>query len=189
MVYGLDRPLAGIGRYALELVRSLRRLNPRPDITLLCAGKADILVSGNGFKHVSLPGSRLLPALMTWGQVAVWRRARELDLDIIHDPTGVSPFGIAKRSTATITTIHDVFAWSIPGHSTLIDTLNVFNDGSITDDSGTHANATHASGLAAKIDMVLADAERMGHQARLTAESLPIESASARLYELVKGSL
>jgi glycosyltransferase involved in cell wall biosynthesis len=123
LVYGLDRPLAGIGRYALELVRSLRRLNPRPDITLLCAGKADILVSGNGFKHVSLPGSRLLPALMTWGQVAVWRRARELDLDIIHDPTGVSPFGIAQRSTATISTIHDVFAWSLPGYSSLLDTI------------------------------------------------------------------
>ena len=75
------------------------------------------------FKHVSLSGARLLPALMTWGQVAVWQRARELELDIIHDPTGVSPLGISKRSTATITTIHDVFAWSLPGYSSWLDTI------------------------------------------------------------------
>ena len=49
LVYGLDRPLTGIGRYTLELVRALNKLNPRPDITLLCAGKADILLSANGF--------------------------------------------------------------------------------------------------------------------------------------------
>lgn len=122
LIYGLDRPLTGIGRYTLELVRALHELKQGPEIFLLCAGGAGELSSLN-LPIISLVGSRLLPSLMTWGQIIIGRCAKELDLDVIHDPTGVSPLALAKHQVATVTTIHDVFAWSIPGYSSLLDDL------------------------------------------------------------------
>jgi glycosyltransferase involved in cell wall biosynthesis len=123
IIYGLDRPLTGIGRYTLELVRALADSKPCAEITLLCAGGIGPLSDLHDYREVSLAGSRLLPALMTWGQISLWQRARQLDLDMIHDPTGVSPVGFAKHQSATVTTIHDVFAWSLPGYSSWVDTF------------------------------------------------------------------
>lgn len=123
VIYGLDRPITGIGRYTLELVRALVGLQPSPDITLLCAGHAGPLKGILADREVLLPGSKLLPSLMTWGQVAIWHQVRALHLDVIHDPTGSMPLALAKHSAATVTTIHDVFAWSLPGYSSLLDTL------------------------------------------------------------------
>jgi len=53
----------------------------------------------------------------------IGRRARELKLDLIHDPTGTAPLYFAQQHTTTVTTIHDVFAWTLPGHSSLLDNL------------------------------------------------------------------
>lgn len=123
IIYGLDRPLTGIGRYTLELVRALCNLKPGPEITLFCAGGLGPLSEISNCKLIQLGGSRMLPALMTWGQFLIGRYARELKLDVIHDPTGTSPLAIAKKRTATVTTIHDVFALSIPGYSSFLDSL------------------------------------------------------------------
>jgi len=123
ILYGLDRPLTGIGRYTLELVQALGKLQPRPEITLMFAGKGNDLLSSNGLGQTSLPGSRLLPSLMTWGQVAIWRRAKEVNLEIIHDPIGVSPTGISRHGKATVTTIHDVIPYTYPETSTTLDWL------------------------------------------------------------------
>jgi glycosyltransferase involved in cell wall biosynthesis len=123
VLYGLDRPLSGISRYSLELVLALDRLEARPDVVLLNAGALGPLAGQVRFRHRALAGCRLLPALVTLGSLSIPRRARQLGLDLVHDLTGVSPFGLGIGRGKMIVTLHDVFAWSFPGTSTLADTL------------------------------------------------------------------
>lgn len=123
IVYGLDRPLTGIGRYTFELVKAMSALEPAPEIVLLSAGGLGPLAGQVEFDHVELTGSRLLPGLMTIGNMAIAHQVDRLGLAVVHDPTGTSPLLLAQRKAATVVTIHDVFAWSIPGHSSLLDTM------------------------------------------------------------------
>jgi len=123
LTYALDRPLTGIGRYTLELARALAALEDGPDVVLLTAGGAGPLAKENVLRRVSLPGCRLLPGLLTLGNVVIPRAARRLGLDVVHDPTGVTPFLFGAGGARTVVTVHDVFAWSCPGTSTLLDTL------------------------------------------------------------------
>ena len=121
VTYGLDRSLSGIGRYTLELIKAMKTIHPNLDITLLCAGKADSLLLMNEYEHVSLPGARLLPSLVTWGQVVIWQRANALNLHLVHDPIGVVPLQLAN--CLRITTIHDVIPYIYPETSTTLDWL------------------------------------------------------------------
>ena len=123
IAYGLDRPSTGIGRYTMELIRALGADRESVDLSLLVAGNANGHVHASDLRAVSLPGCRLLPGLMTVGNVAVARAARLGKLDVVHDPTGVSPFLFGAGGAKTVVTIHDVFPWSCPGTSTALDTL------------------------------------------------------------------
>lgn len=122
IVYALDRPLSGISRYTIELAQAMAALKEESDVMLLRAGGIGPLAN-NGFQSVSLAGCRLLPSLMTLGNVVIPLMARRLGLDVIHDPTGVTPFLFGASNACTVVTVHDVFAWSCPGTSTLLDTL------------------------------------------------------------------
>jgi glycosyltransferase involved in cell wall biosynthesis len=122
LTYGLDRPLTGIGRYTVELAKGLARLEQGPVVTLLRAGSAGPLEAEN-FPAVSLPGCRLLPGLMTLGNIWIPWIAGRLDLDVIHDPIGVAPFLFGAGRAKTVVTLHDVFSWSHPGTSTLLEDL------------------------------------------------------------------
>ncbi len=122
LTYGLDRPLAGIGRYTIEIINAISKLQDNPEITLLQAGPSNGL-EGGAFRKVPLPGCRLLPGLMTLGNFLLPWYARRLDLDVIHDPTGVSPFFFGAGRSKIVVTLHDVFPWSFPGTSTLIEKI------------------------------------------------------------------
>ncbi len=150
LIYGLDRPFSGIGRYTIELTRALDLIataplvalgapgakaartttgrcaeaagTSRPDIVLLTAGRTPQLARVLSPK-VPLLGCRLLPGLMTLGNVLIPLLTRRLGLDVIHDLTGVTPLLGVGGSTRTVVALHDVFAWSCPGHSTWLDTL------------------------------------------------------------------
>jgi glycosyltransferase involved in cell wall biosynthesis len=122
LTYGLDRPLTGIGRYTIQLVNALSNLKDGPEITLLQAGKAKPLESGN-FRSVTLPGCRFLPGLMTLGNIILPWVAHRLDLDVIHDPIGVAPFLFSAGRAKMVVTLHDVFPWSFPGTSTLSENI------------------------------------------------------------------
>jgi glycosyltransferase involved in cell wall biosynthesis len=122
IIYGLDRPTTGITRYMLEFVRALAALSPQPDVTLLAAGDPGPLAQC-GFPIARLPGCRLLPALATVGQAWIGAHARRLQLDLIHDLTGIGLFQWTGGAVATVTTIHDVFPLSYPGYSSQLDTL------------------------------------------------------------------
>jgi len=123
LAYGLDRPIGGISRYTLELVRALADLENGPDVTLLAAGGAGALAGQNGLRSVPLPGCRLLPGLLTLGNAWLPLRACQLGLDLLHDPTGVTPLLLGAGPARSAVTVHDVFAWSCPGTSTLLDTM------------------------------------------------------------------
>jgi glycosyltransferase involved in cell wall biosynthesis len=123
VLYGLDRPLTGISRYSFELVLALDRLERRPDVVLLTAGELGPLAGQVRFRQKPLTGCRLLPALVTLGSLSIPHRASRLGLDLVHDLTGVTPFGLGVGGGRMVTTLHDVFAWSFPGTSTLADTL------------------------------------------------------------------
>jgi glycosyltransferase involved in cell wall biosynthesis len=120
LTYGLDRPLTGIGRYTVELANALSIMKDGPEITLLQAGRSPALENG-AFRTVPLPGCRLLPGLMTLGNILIAWHARQLDLDVIHDPTGVAPFLFGTGRTKIVLTLHDVFPWSFPGTNTLAE--------------------------------------------------------------------
>jgi glycosyltransferase involved in cell wall biosynthesis len=122
LIYALDRPLTGIGRYTLELARALGAPQGDLQVTLLAAGNPGLL-AGHGFRRIPLYGCRLLPGLVTLGNALIPLLARRFGLDIVHDPTGVTPFLFGAGEARTVVTVHDVFAWSCPGTSTLLDTL------------------------------------------------------------------
>jgi glycosyltransferase involved in cell wall biosynthesis len=120
LAYGLDRPLTGIGRYTVELAKALRRREHGPEVILLLAGGAGPL-EGQGFRSASLPGCRLLPGLLTLGSIWIPSIAGRLNLDIVHDPVGVAPFLFGTGRARMVVTLHDVFSWSHPGTSTLLE--------------------------------------------------------------------
>jgi len=124
--YGIDTPVrasTGIGRYTLELLRALAAVRPRLEVMLLTPGAPGPLAGENGVQWVRLPGCRLLPALVTLGNLLIPWMARRKRLDVVHDPTGATPFLLGAGGARSVVTIHDVFAWSCPGHSTPLDTL------------------------------------------------------------------
>ncbi|NDJ85676.1 MAG: glycosyltransferase family 4 protein [Chloroflexi bacterium] len=123
IVYGIDRPLTGIGRYTVELVQSLATWHDESvEFLLLTAGGAGPLAE-TGLKQIRLPGCRLLPALMTLGSSMIPLLARRHRLDIVHDTTGASPLLFGAGSAGTIATVHDVIPLSMPGFNTHLDTL------------------------------------------------------------------
>lgn len=121
--YGLDSPgrvASGIGRYTSELLKALGAWKQQVELTLLTGSKWG---GQSEFQVAPLPGCRLLPGLVTLGNVWLPMLARRRELDVVHDPTGVTPFLFGAGGARTIVTVHDVFAWSCPGHSTWLDTV------------------------------------------------------------------
>jgi glycosyltransferase involved in cell wall biosynthesis len=118
LVYGLDRPASGIGRYTIELIRALDAGEPDVELTLLKPFPEPIRglesVSAR-VRQVKLPGGRLLPGVMTAGPIAIAAIARRHHLDLVHDPIGIGPF--LPRSAGRIrrvVTIHDAIPFVHP---------------------------------------------------------------------------
>lgn len=112
--YGLDRSATGVGRYTTELTTSL--IDQELAIHRLWAGKCPSGMSGE-----SMHGAYLLPGLLTIGQMQISRLSRRLELDIVHDPTGVMPLLLTQ--VARVVTIHDVIPYIHPQTSTCLDRL------------------------------------------------------------------
>lgn len=123
ITYGLDRPLNGLSRYATELLQALSRLTGEVELILLNAGRVPASSQVDGIRSIMLPSCRLLPGLLTLGNAMTAIRARQLNLDVVHDPTGVTPFLFGAGGTRIVVTVHDVFAWSSPGMSTMLDAV------------------------------------------------------------------
>ncbi len=114
VAYGLERPLQGIGRYTVELGAALAGAGV--DVVPLWTGRR---VRGNG--GLALPGSRLLPGLLTVGQAEIAWLAHRHGLDLVHDPTGSIPLGLTR--TGRVATIHDTIPYILPETCTRLDRL------------------------------------------------------------------
>jgi glycosyltransferase involved in cell wall biosynthesis len=121
LTYGLDRAPAGIGRYAVELLRALAALPNCPEIVLLTTERADMHQLWNQFEHHDLTGCRMLPGLLTIGNAALSSAIRRYQLDGIHDPNGIAPFLGLAPGAWRITTIHDAFAYIYPEKHNRLD--------------------------------------------------------------------
>ena len=115
VVYGLDRPQGGIGRYTRELLAAFHRDSVYP--ACLLAGEMSLRPS----KVVRLHRASLLPALLTLGQLEIGWASRRNQYDLVHDPTGVSP--LLFVSTKRIVTVHDVIPYIYPQASSRLDRL------------------------------------------------------------------
>lgn len=114
LTYGLDRAPTGIGRYALELLRALVAMPHGHEIVVLATEREDRHGLGELCEYHALAGCRLLPSLLTFGNMVVAATARRLDLDVLHDPNGIAPFLGPRRGVARVVTIHDAFAYVYP---------------------------------------------------------------------------
>jgi len=122
LAYGLDRPLSGISRYALELTRALARMTGGPELVLLAASPVGPLAE-LGLPVIKLRASRRLPGLMTAGNVMIPLAARRAGLDIVHDMTGVTPFALGGGGASRVVSVHDVIPLSFGGVSSRLDSL------------------------------------------------------------------
>lgn len=113
ITYALDRSPGGIGRYTTELLAALRAAGVPP--TVLNAGRSP----EPGV--VSLRGARLLPGLLSVGQLAIAREARRHGLELVHDPTGAMP--LMLTGARRVATIHDVIPYIYPATSSRLDWL------------------------------------------------------------------
>ena len=112
--YGLDRPLTGIGRYAVELTQHFSTSDELA-VTLMkpFAQPVTELEPRVGTSRIH---GRLLPSYMLAGPAQITAIARKRRLNVIHDPFGVSPF-FAPRSIGRfgrVVTIHDMIPFVFP---------------------------------------------------------------------------
>ena len=115
LVYGLDRPLSGITRYAVELARALADHSDKVKLTLLkpFTGAATGL---DELYPVARIRGRLLPSLMLVAPSQVVVVSRRHKLRAIHDPMGISPFLVPRRLAwfGRVVTIHDMIPFVFP---------------------------------------------------------------------------
>lgn len=121
LTYGLDRKPTGIGRYAVELLHAMAALPNAPTFVLLTTEAKDSHGLWKEFEHHPLPGCRLLPALMTLGNLFLPLAIQHFKLDILHDPNGIAPFLGPALGTKRIVTIYDAFAYVFPETHNLLD--------------------------------------------------------------------
>src|SRR5581483_7973033 len=123
ITYGLDRPLTGISRYTVELVRTLSTGEFDVALNLLTAGEPRALKNMNSYRAKPLHGCGRLPGFVTLGNAMIYTASRAERLDVVHDPTGVTPFLLGAASAKTVVTVHDVIPYCLPGNSTVLDAL------------------------------------------------------------------
>jgi glycosyltransferase involved in cell wall biosynthesis len=121
ITYGLDRPLTGISRYTLELARAYEKM-PDLEVILFKAGDLGPLAD-SPFEKVDLPGCARLPGLLTLGHVILPALALRYRLDILHDPSAVTPLMFGAGGARVVSTVHDVIPVSYPGYSSTVDEL------------------------------------------------------------------
>jgi glycosyltransferase involved in cell wall biosynthesis len=115
LTYGLDRPLSGVSRVALELGRALSRRED-VEVVFLTPYRRGPFVGEPGVRRRYLPGCRLLPGLMLFGGPLIALVAGRLGLELVHDPIGASPFTLGRWAGRfrRVVTLHDAIAFEYP---------------------------------------------------------------------------
>ena len=115
VLHGLDRPITGVTRVALELGRALQASN-ECDVTFLVTHPRAMPITQTDARFFHLPGCGRVPGLMALGGPLIAFAARRLGLDVVHDPVGVSPFTLGRWAGPyrRVLTIHDAIAFRFP---------------------------------------------------------------------------
>ena len=115
LCYGLERPLSGVTRVALELGRGLLT-RPDLEVTFLTPYRRGPFVGQVDARTVYLPGCRLLPGLMLFGGPLMTLIAKARGLDVLHDPIGMSPFTLPRAVAPyrRVVSIQDAIAFEYP---------------------------------------------------------------------------
>lgn len=115
LMHALDRPLNGVSRVALELGRALLSRDDC-DVAFLTTYSRGPFADQSMARSVYLPGCGRVPGLMVFGGPMIALAARRLKLDVVHDPSGVSPFTLGRWSGSfrRLVTIHDAIAFRYP---------------------------------------------------------------------------
>jgi len=115
LTYGLDRPLSGISRVAMELGAALQR-SGECEVVFLTPYRQGPFADDPDASSLRLVGCEKLPGLMLLGGPAISYAARRARLDLVHDPTGVCPFTLpdAWGTFGRVVTIHDAIAFRFP---------------------------------------------------------------------------
>lgn len=114
LTYGLDRKPTGIGRYSVELLRSMHRQSSEVEFVLLTTEGEDRHGLWQQFERHALPGCSRLPVLLSLGNLLLSDAIRRYRLDIVHDPNGIAPFFGPAYGASRIVTLHDAFAFVTP---------------------------------------------------------------------------
>jgi glycosyltransferase involved in cell wall biosynthesis len=117
IAYAMERPAPPSSvSYTIELCSAILRASKDVQITLLMTSAKGVDRLPPGVRIHVLPGCALLPGLMTIGNLAVAAAVRALHLDIVHDPTGVTPFLLRSlyRKAQTLATVHDLVSYIYP---------------------------------------------------------------------------
>jgi glycosyltransferase involved in cell wall biosynthesis len=115
--------VTGISRYTIEMVSHYAAQYPEVEIALITAGEPVNFPNVEQYQRIDLDNIRLLPVLMTWGNLQLAKICRKQKFDIIHDPTGVLPFLFGAGRAKIVVSIHDVFAYTCPTTTTLLTKL------------------------------------------------------------------
>ncbi|MFO7166516.1 MAG: glycosyltransferase family 1 protein [Chloroflexota bacterium] len=114
LTYGLDRKPTGIGRYSVELLRSMHRQSSEVEFVLLTTEGEDRHGLWQQFERHALPGCSRLPVLLSLGNLLLSDAIRRYRLDVVHDPNGIAPFFGPAYGASRIVTLHDAFAFVTP---------------------------------------------------------------------------
>ena len=119
IAYALDRKPSGIGQYTLRLMEALSSSGCEP-LILQSGGWPENFRPGS-HQTIPLPGTALLPLLLSLGQLQIGWHTRRMGLKLVHDPTGTIPLGFcpAKR----VTTICDTIPLVFPEVSSVLERL------------------------------------------------------------------
>jgi glycosyltransferase involved in cell wall biosynthesis len=123
LTYGLDRPLTGIGRYTVELLRAMEDLGADLRCVLFTTGQPKYLPAEVHFDRCSISAIGRLPNVLLLSLLNAWRVADKLGLQILHDPTGIAPFSLRKRQIRSVVTVHDTYPFLFPTSSTVLENL------------------------------------------------------------------
>lgn len=122
--YGIHgERVTGIARYAVELSRALKRIEPTIEITLLTPYPRATHPWYREFSTYPLPHLAKLPLAATLGNIELHRASTELQLDVLHDPCGIAPFLAPRAPYARVTTVHDAIPALYPSTQPLLTRL------------------------------------------------------------------
>jgi glycosyltransferase involved in cell wall biosynthesis len=113
---GVDAPLTGVTRVALEIGRALQRRGDC-ELVFLTPYRSGPFRAEPGTETAWLPGGGRVPGMMVLGGPLVALAARRHHLDLVYDPVGVSPFTLGRWAGRfkRVVAVHDAIAFRFPG--------------------------------------------------------------------------